>query len=229
MKIVGVVTLKGGAGKTSLAVNLACTVATWWGVETRLIDFDPQRTATDWAESLAPGKGICSNYIFNGKYTRGFNMREDVIPVESTCEDLKTALKGLPSKVELVIVDTPARVDKPSLWVAALADMILVPIEPEIGSVRAAAKTIILLREMQRSRKGSPEILIIPNKIDKSKMASFVQKEMSGLGNVGPAIPDSKATRSAALSGATIYDSANGRKFAENLFELGAIVIGAER
>ena len=46
MRALGVVSWKGGTGKTTLALNLA-ERATRWGIDTTLCDFDPQSNALD--------------------------------------------------------------------------------------------------------------------------------------------------------------------------------------
>src|SRR3546814_3744835 len=49
MKIITIAAQKGGAGKTTLAVNLA-VAAQAGGIKTALIDLDPQESATAWSE-----------------------------------------------------------------------------------------------------------------------------------------------------------------------------------
>jgi len=53
MKTIAIIAQKGGAGKTTIAVNLAVAA----GVRTALFDIDPQESAAVWAdkrESEAP-------------------------------------------------------------------------------------------------------------------------------------------------------------------------------
>jgi len=49
MRVVAVLSEKGGAGKTTTAVHLA-VAAQLAGLDTVIIDLDPQASATDWAD-----------------------------------------------------------------------------------------------------------------------------------------------------------------------------------
>lgn len=49
MKIIAIISQKGGAGKTTLAVHLA-TAAAAAGHTTAIIDLDPQATAASWGD-----------------------------------------------------------------------------------------------------------------------------------------------------------------------------------
>jgi len=216
MKVVGVITLKGGSGKTSLAMNMACA---WgmMGVETRLVDLDPQKSATEWGLSAKGPGGVCMLPTERGHF--GFRMGEDVLPVDGA-EALKNALERMPDSVERVVVDTPPNLDSPPVYVGILADVVLVPVEADLGSVRAARKSVAAMRAIQGRRGGLPHILIVPNKIDKSGITQSIMEHMTALGEVTTALPVSNAVRDAVAGGTHIFGTWYGRKFAVHVYSI---------
>ncbi|MFM2006200.1 MAG: hypothetical protein RLZZ09_1855, partial [Pseudomonadota bacterium] len=51
MKILSILSQKGGTGKTTLAINLAVTAARLFDGRVTLIDLDPQASAANWRDS----------------------------------------------------------------------------------------------------------------------------------------------------------------------------------
>ena len=49
MKVVSIIAQKGGAGKTTLSIAIACA-ATAGGLSTVIVDLDPQATAASWGD-----------------------------------------------------------------------------------------------------------------------------------------------------------------------------------
>lgn len=54
MKVIALLNEKGGAGKSTVAINLACALHRQ-GRKVVLIDADPQGTARDWREASPEG------------------------------------------------------------------------------------------------------------------------------------------------------------------------------
>jgi chromosome partitioning protein len=147
--VVAVCNLKGGTGKSTLSVNIACALATR-GVGVALVDNDRQASATLWGSA--------------GK-----------LPI--TCVSLPLArledarpwlevLLGLRAHYQVVIVDFPAGLP-PGLWPTVLmASLILVPTSPneiEIVATRSMLQRITVLCAARAS--DPPALLVVPNRI----------------------------------------------------------------
>ena len=147
--VVAVCNLKGGTGKSTLSVNIACALATR-GIGVALVDNDRQASATLWGSA--------------GK-----------LPI--TCLSLPLArledarpwlevLLGLRAHYQVVIVDFPAGLP-PGLWpTVLLASLILVPTSPneiEIVATRSMLQRITVLRAARAS--NPPALLVVPNRI----------------------------------------------------------------
>jgi chromosome partitioning protein len=129
MKTIAILSQKGGAGKTTLAVHLA-VAAHREGFEVAIVDLDQQASAEAWGE-----------------------WREGEPPdvVSAKPATLARQLERIASVgVELVVIDTPGAADAAARQAAEAADMILVPcraagldlhsIEQSAGLVRLTGK-----------------------------------------------------------------------------------------
>lgn len=126
MKAVAIIAQKGGAGKTTLAVHLA--VASCAAV---VLDADPQGSARAWrtARDGAP------------------ELERDPSPVVAGVDvaTLDRALASIGGR-ELVIIDTPPRLDLIASTIARRADFLLIPCRPSaldfaaVGATAAIAK-----------------------------------------------------------------------------------------
>lgn len=129
MRVIALVTQKGGTGKSSLAVSLA-VAAQEAGTRAYLLDLDPQGTAKSW-----------------------FARREAETPEVAAIEAnrVPAALAALQGQgVELVIIDTPG-VDSPAT-VAAMqaADLCVIPARPSIADIEATRPTVQSLMKLGR-------------------------------------------------------------------------------
>jgi chromosome partitioning protein len=125
MKTIAMLSQKGGAGKTTVAVNLA-VAAERAGRPTALIDLDPQASATSWGDSRqAPTPAVVSAQA-------------------SRLQQILEAAEK--SGASLAIIDTAPHSESVSLTAARLADFILIPCRPAILDLRAITHTIDLAR-----------------------------------------------------------------------------------
>ena len=123
MKTIAVISQKGGAGKTTIALNLA-VAAVRSGHECAVIDIDPQASAKCWHD-----------------------LRQDESPavVSAQAARLPEILQAANQNgAELVIIDTAPHSESAALAAARLADLVLVPCRPSLLDLKAITTTIDL-------------------------------------------------------------------------------------
>jgi chromosome partitioning protein len=125
MKVLGLLSRKGGAGKTTLAIHLA-VAAQARGRRVLLIDADPQGSAAAWWKARAAATPEME--IASPDQLRGL---------------LETAHKH---GVDLAIVDTRPSVEADAVQVAALSNFVLIPTRPAILDLRAILATLDIVK-----------------------------------------------------------------------------------
>lgn len=135
MRTIAIVSQKGGAGKTTLAVHLAAAAAAS-GWITLLLDTDPQATASRWGHWRGSGD-------------------PEVIDcgAPSLLAGKLAAAKKLGAQV--VIIDTPPHADLMARQAAKLADLVLIPCRPKAFDLAAMEATAELVKAT-----GSPAFVI---------------------------------------------------------------------
>jgi len=113
-KIIAVVNQKGGAGKTTLSMQLAGTLGRW-GQKVLVIDADPQATATRWAASADDEKPFPASV--SGLSAAGSKVHREA--------------KKFIDDYDYILIDCPPAADSPVPQSALLiADLALVPVIP---------------------------------------------------------------------------------------------------
>lgn len=125
MKTVAIISQKGGAGKTTLAVHLAVS-AERDGKTAVVVDLDPQASATSWKDS----RQADSPTVVSAQPTRLPNI-------------LEVAKNG---GVQFCIIDTAPHSESAALVAARSSDLILIPCRPAILDLRAISNTIDLAK-----------------------------------------------------------------------------------
>ena len=120
MKVIAVMSQKGGAGKTTLAIHLG-VMAHLDGKKVGIIDLDSQGTASSWGDD------------------RGGDTPEVVATFASR---LPVFLKGArEAGTDLVVLDVAPRAEADHRMAAEQADLILIPCRPSIFDFRALQVT----------------------------------------------------------------------------------------
>jgi chromosome partitioning protein len=129
MKTVSIVSQKGGAGKTTLAVHLAVAAARA-GYTVAVIDLDPQATATQWFD-----------------WRGGDNPAVVATPHARLTPTLAEAARAA---VDLVVIDSPPAADSAAVAAARAADLVLIPTRAAAFDLHAIKTTADLVRVAQK-------------------------------------------------------------------------------
>lgn len=123
MKIIAVLNEKGGSGKTTVAINLACALHRRGG-KVVLVDADPKGSARDWRAASPDGANV-----------------PEVVALDRP--KLLTAINTLTA--DFIIIDTPAKAEAVSAAAVRLAHVALIVIQPsqlDLWACVATAKMV---------------------------------------------------------------------------------------
>ncbi len=124
MRILTIAAQKGGSGKTTLALSLA-VAAHLDGRRVRVFDLDPQATAAAWGDR----RGVDAPLV------------ESLQPAR-----LQQALANTQAAADLVVIDTPPRLDHGTLGAVRAADVLLIPCRPSVFDLETLGNTLDLVR-----------------------------------------------------------------------------------
>ncbi len=129
MRVLSLVSQKGGVGKTTLATALA-VAAHRDGKRPVLIDLDPQASASFWMDTRQDD-----------------DLAVSAIPSSRLGHVLKAAAEA---GAELAVIDTPPFAKDIAYEAAERADFVLVPTRPAVLDVMAMTRTIDLIKAFQK-------------------------------------------------------------------------------
>lgn len=151
--ILTVASTKGGAGKTTIIMALAGTLAAE-GLRVAVVDADPNRAYASWANSAYEGAKM-------------------EVRAEADETRLADAIDELAPNADIVLIDTAGFGNRAALLAIAAADAILVPCTPSRPDIEQASKTLQLIEGAARAARRAIPARVVPSRI---KIATAVSK-----------------------------------------------------
>src|ERR1041385_4946784 len=170
--VIALVNLKGGCGKSTIAVNLACELAAN-GDSVLLLDNDAQGTARHWSS--------------HGRLP----IRAESMPLENDEDGERMARTVAARNERFIILDAPAHVGAATQAAGKIADLVLIPVTASGVDLVATEAAVELIRQARLIRRsGAPKCLIVPSKIDRRTDAGRqIDEQLRAFGEaVGPAV-----------------------------------------
>jgi chromosome partitioning protein len=202
-RILTVASTKGGAGKTTIVMALAGTLAAE-GLRIAVVDADPNRAYASWAEGAYEGTPVA-------------------VRAEADEAQLADAIDEFAPMADLVLVDTAGFGNRAALLAMAAADAVLVPCTPSRADVEQAAKTLQLVEGAARAARRPIPARVVPSRV---KYATTVAKhtvaelDAAALPRTAAGIGDRVAFAEMTFSGRVPASGDAGREITELVTEL---------
>jgi chromosome partitioning protein len=145
-KVLAFLQEKGGAGKTTIATNVACGLKNL-GLKVLLVDADPQGSARDW--SAESGGEVMA-----------------VIGLDR--ETIATDIKAVMSGYDVVIIDGAPQLTKLSAAAVKASDVVIIPVQPSPYDVWASSSLVDLIKTRQEVADGKPEAAFLVSRAIKN-------------------------------------------------------------
>ncbi len=202
MPVIAVVGNKGGAGKTTLSVNLAAGLTRRASIA--VIDADPQGSALQW---------------------RAIADDDQAVPVYGADPDLADQAEVLLNEFEYVVVDCPPSVHAPQTSaVLEFGDLALIPVQPSPVDLWA---TVHIEEAVTRAHETNPSLrsLLVINQLElRTTLSRLVREALTEieLPVADTALRRRAIYRSSALEGKSVFDM--GRRGADAAEELDQLI-----
>jgi chromosome partitioning protein len=158
-KKIAILNQKGGAGKTTISVNLSHALK-MNNEKVLLVDSDPQGSARDWH---AAGNGELLQVVGIDRPTLD--------------KDIKSVSYGY----DWIIIDGAPQLSNMAVAAIKCADVILIPIQPSPYDIWAADELVQLIKERQSITDGKLKAaFVISRQINNTKLGMEVRDAISG-------------------------------------------------
>lgn len=172
-RIIAIGNLKGGVGKTTLAVHIAAALQTS-RTDVLLLDADPAGAALSWWQ-----KGLLD-----------FDAAALPSPKPGQLDAWAKKLNAQIKPYNLAVIDLPPM--KTALIAAVFlhAHCVAIPCRPSALDIAATSETLAMLQVAQNHRKGRfPRAAVIPSQVSRAQVGRVPEPMKNIAGRLGPAIP----------------------------------------
>ena len=186
MPVIALVGNKGGAGKTTLSVNLAAGLARY--AETAIVDADPQGSSVHWYANSTD---------------------ERVTPVFQAESELIYQIEDLKNQYPYIIADCPPSVHAPQTdAILKMADVALVPVQPSPVDLWA---TVHIEQAVTEAKQINPTLraLLVVNQMElRSTLSKLIRDALSEIAVpvATTAVRKRAVYKASALEGRTVFD-----------------------
>jgi chromosome partitioning protein len=144
MHVIALIAQKGGTGKTTLALSLA-VAAEQAGIDALIVDLDPQATACKWGDR---------------------RQADAPLVIDAQPSRLANALqKAKEGGIGLAVIDTPPRSAEAALAAARAADLVVIPVRPQIYDLETIPNAMELIATAGRTRGSDIRVQAVLNAI----------------------------------------------------------------
>lgn len=189
MPIIALVGNKGGAGKTTLSINLASSLARQ--STTAVVDADPQGSAMQW---------------------RAFAEDENAVQVIEAAEQLETQATALLREYQYVLFDCPPSVHAPqTAAVLRFCDIALIPVQPSPVDLWATVHIEEAVTQARQTNTRLRAMLVINQLEVRTTLSRLVRDALAeiGLPIANTALRRRAIFRSSVLEGKSVFDMGN--------------------
>lgn len=196
MKVIAVVSRKGGTGKTTLSGHLAVQAELAGAGPVALIDTDPQGSLSRWWNSR--------------QAERPYFGRTTISTLSNDLAELRSA------GVNLVIIDTPPAMTPSIIEVVRIADLVIVPVRPSPHDLAAIGVTIDLVVTL-----GKPLVYVVNGATARSRITGEAAIALAQHGAVAPIIVHHRTDfATSMIDGRTVMELSRSERSAEEIKDL---------